>query len=336
MLILRRKIYDYIWMGTIRKIAAFVRTWVLLFAIMAGVSGYLLYASIPALDFTHGAALVTVEVLQPVLIFSMLFVTFSRVNPRRLRLCRWHWWLLAFQAIMFAGIGAFVISLPAGGLRVVLEGAMICFICPVATAGAVVTRKLGGDASHITTYTILINLVAAVLIPAVVPLVHPQQSMSLWNASMLILGKVFPLLLFPLFLAFLVRRLSPRLHFLVTRRQDLAFWLWVVALFLATAVTTRFIMHTSVSLSTELWLVAVSFVSCVTQFFIGWKVGARYDDRITAGQALGQKNTVLAIWIGYTFFTPITSVCGGFYSIFHNVINSWQLYRHDLGSKKSP
>jgi BASS family bile acid:Na+ symporter len=33
------------------------------------------------------------------------------------------------------------------------------------------------------------------------------------------------------------------------------------------------------------------------------------------------------IWTGYTFFTPVTAITGGFYSIWHNSINSWQLYR---------
>ncbi|MDD6943968.1 MAG: transporter, partial [Muribaculaceae bacterium] len=61
----------------------------------------------------------------------------------------------------------------------------------------------------------------------------------------------------------------------------------------------------------------------------GRKIGDRYNDTITAGQAFGQKNTVLAIWMGYTFFTPITSIVGGFYSIWHNIVNSYQLYRHE-------
>lgn len=314
-------------MNTIRKIAAFVRTWVLLFSIASGVAAYLLYVNIEALDSTHTAAATAVEVLQPILIFFMLFVTFCRVNPRRLKLRRWHIPLLAFQSLMFVGIGAVVMSIPESGLRVVLEGAMICFICPVATAAAVVTKKLGGSAADITTYTILINLICALLIPSVVPFLHPQASMSVWNASVLILGKVFPLLLFPLLMAFLVRSLLPKFHFMITRTRDLAFWLWVVALFLATVVTTRFIAHTQVSLATELWLVFAAFAACMMQFCFGWKTGIRNGDRTTAGQALGQKNTVVAIWMGATFFTPITSLCGGFYSIFQNIINSWQLYR---------
>ncbi|MCI6725792.1 MAG: transporter, partial [Bacteroidales bacterium] len=44
-------------------------------------------------------------------------------------------------------------------------------------------------------------------------------------------------------------------------------------------------------------------------------------------QALGQKNTVFAIWMGYTFLTPVSSLAGGFYSIWHNIFNAWQLDR---------
>ena len=49
--------------------------------------------------------------------------------------------------------------------------------------------------------------------------------------------------------------------------------------------------------------------------------------KITAGQSLGQKNTIFAIWMGYTFMTPETSIVGGLYSIWHNLYNSWQLYK---------
>lgn len=310
------------------KVLKFIKDWILIFAIIAGVAGYFIYVSIPCLDSTRATALKAVEIIQPALIFSMLFLTFCKINPRRLRLCGWHWWLLSFQAGMFLLLAAIVTMLPRNGLRIILEGAMICFICPVATAGAVVTKKLGGNATHITTYTILINLVAATVIPAVIPFVHPHPSLSVLSASAQILGKVFPLLLFPLFLAFLIRKTSPKLHFTLSRYHNLAFYMWVAALTLATAVTTRFIVHSHVPLSVELGLVGVTFVSCIVQFLTGWKIGRIYGDKITAGQSLGQKNTVLAIWLGYTFFTPITSVAGGFYSIFHNVINSYQLYKH--------
>lgn len=204
---------------------------------------------------------------------------------------------------------------------------MICLICPTATAGAVVTQKLGGNAAHLTTYTILINLVAAFVVPLMVPLVHPHPGLTFVNSFALILGKVFPLLLCPFIAALLVRHLLPRLHQTFLKSGDLSFYLWAVALALAIAVTVKSIVHSEVDVWFQVGLAFVSLACCLLQFHFGKRIGRHYDDTISAGQSLGQKNTVFAIWMGYTFFTPVTAVAGGFYSVWHNVINSWQLYR---------
>lgn len=309
------------------NIIKFVKDWTLIIAIFAGIFGFLIYDSLPFLDSTHSFAMRSVEIVQPLLIFAMLFLTFSKVDIRDLRLCRWHLWLLLLQCGLFTLIGCVLIAIPHSNLRIVLEGTMICLICPTATAGAVITRKLGGSVNNITTYTILINLATALLIPALVPFVHPQPGVSVWSSALVILWKVFPLLLFPLVTAALIRLFLPKLNAIIARYQDLSFYLWAVGLALATAVTTRTIVNTHVDLATQLWLVAVSLICCILQFWLGRKIGDRYNDKITAGQSFGQKNTVLAIWMGYTFFTPITAIAGGFYSIWHNVVNSWQLHR---------
>ena len=57
------------------------------------------------------------------------------------------------------------------------------------------------------------------------------------------------------------------------------------------------------------------------------RIGERYSDRVTAGQSFGQKNTMFLIWVAYTFMNPVTSLAGGLYSIWHNLYNSWQLYK---------
>ncbi|MCD8387124.1 MAG: transporter [Bacteroidales bacterium] len=305
----------------------YLRDWALIIAMVSGVAGYFIFVNIPLLERASAFAREAVDFLQPALIFMMLFFTFCKIDPHHLRLSPWHGWLLLIQCGLFTLIGLVLVCLPHSHLRVVLEGAMICFICPTATAAAVITRKLGGNVEQITTYTILINLAAALLIPALLPFVHPNPDMTVFNASMLILGKVFPLLLLPLVLALLVRYLAPPLHAQLLRMQDAPFYLWLVALTLAMVVTTRSIVHSQVPLSTQGWLVVVSLASCALQFWAGRKIGAVYGDKVTAGQALGQKNTVLAIWLGYTFFTPITSIVGGFYSIWHNLVNSYQLYK---------
>ena len=311
------------------KLIRFIKEWTLVISILVGVLSYFVFIAIPFPPAVHHFANQTVSIVQPLLLFSMLFLTYCRINPHDLRLCRWHLWVLALQAGFFIALAIILIFLPAGDLRIILEGAMLCLICPTATAGAVITGRLGGNINNITTYTILINILVSILIPTFVPFVHPNPELGFVNSSLLILGKVFPLLLLPLISAFLLRFISPSLTEKFANRSDLSFYLWAVALALAITVTTRSIMHADLKLSTELWLVVVSLISCALQFWLGRKIGDRYNDTITAGQAFGQKNTVLAIWMGYTFFTPITSIVGGFYSIWHNIVNSYQLYRHE-------
>lgn len=305
----------------------FLKDWALIIAIFAGIIGYFAYAYLPIFDFLRGYANDAVEVLQPLLIFSMLFLTFSKMELRDLRLRKWHCWLLLFQTALFLGIGAILIALPQSGLRVILEGAMLCLICPTATAAAVITRKLGGNVSSITTYTILINIIVALVIPLMVPFVHPQEGMSVLSSCALILAKVFPLLLFPLIITLILRKFAPGFTAKVARYQDLSFFIWIIALALAMALTTRSILHSNIPLTTQLGLVVVSLFCCILQFYMGRKVGGYYGEKITGGQSLGQKNTVLAIWMGYTFFTPVTAIVGGFYSIWHNLVNTYQLRR---------
>ena len=90
--------------------------------------------------------------------------------------------------------------------------------------------------------------------------------------------------------------------------------------------------ESSLSLLLLVGIAAISLLCCIFQFWAGHKIGHSYghipghcDNSITAGQAIGQKNTVFAIWMGYTFLTPETSIVGGFYSIWHNLYNTWQL-----------
>ncbi|MDE7402595.1 MAG: transporter [Muribaculaceae bacterium] len=314
---------------------AFLRDWMLIIAILSGVAAYFIYVSIPWLDSTHDFVADAVGIIQPVLIFIMLFLTFCRVNPKEMRLNKWHLWLLLMQGGLFVGIGCVLAGMPQGSLRVILEGAMICLICPTATAAAVVTRKLGGDVNSVTSYTILVNLLCAVLIPVMIPFVHPHPEMSVLKSALIIMAKVFPLLLMPFLCAIGLRRISPALTAKIGAHSDLAFYIWAFSLALAIAVTTRSIVHCTLDLSTELWLVAVSLICCLFQFWFGRKIGRKYGDHITSGQAMGQKNTVLAIWMGTTFFTPVTAIVGGFYSIWHNLANSWQLYHHRHPGKQA-
>ena len=174
-------------------IIRFIKNWTLPIAMLAGALSYFIYTGIPALEPTKPYVARFIGILQPALIFAMLFITFCKVNPRELRPCRWHGWLLLIQAGCFALLAGLLKCFPHLPGQVLAEAAMLCMICPTATAAAVVTGKLGGSAANLTTYTILINLVTALIVPIFVPLIHPHPDLTFGVSFSLILSKVFPL-----------------------------------------------------------------------------------------------------------------------------------------------
>lgn len=310
----------------------FLRDWSLPIAMGCGVLMYLLYTNVPLFDGTHGFVSSLLAVVQPGLIFAMLFVTFCKVRIKDLKPARWHFRLLAFQLLSFIAISltiAFVPHMPVT-LRVLLEAAMMCLLCPTATAAAVITARLGGNSASLISYTMQINIAVALVAPLFLAMSHPVEGMSLATSFILIMGKVFPLLLMPLLCAELLRKFLPGAHkLLVTKGRNLPFYLWLVALSLAIAMTTRAIAHSDLSIWVMAGIALVSLVCCVLQFAFGRYVGRRNGEIIAGGQSLGQKNTVFAIWFACTFLTPVTAIAGGFYSLWHNLVNTWQLYKHN-------
>lgn len=311
------------------NIHRFLRDWSLPIAMVGGALSYLLYVNIPFFDSTHIFVSNVVAFLQPTLIFLMLFVTFCKIKINDLRVERWHIILLLFQLLLFIALSLIVALVPSlpFALRLMLEAAMLCLLCPTATAAAVITAKLGGNAASLISYTMLINISVALVAPLFLTLSNPVAGLSFFSSFVLIMGKIFPLLLCPLIVAELVRRYMPAFHrFIVQKGRNIPFYLWLIALSIAIAMTTRAIVHSNISLLAMMGIAAVSLLCCVVQFLYGWFVGRRYGERVTGGQALGQKNTVFAIWLAYTFMTPVTAIAGGFYSVWHNIINTWQLY----------
>lgn len=307
----------------------FLKDWTLPISMLSGVLGYFLYVNIHALDGTHAFMNDFLSVFQPLLLFCMLFVSFCKVHPRELKPRSWMLKLVAIQTLSFVLIGMLIALFPDISGRVVLESFIICMICPTATAASVVTSKLNGSASVVVSYTVVINLVASIVIPSVVPFMHEvgRGDMDFFTSFSLIIGKVFPLLIMPLLFAWMVRFLLPKFHEKILSQKDLAFNLWAVALALAIAITVKAIVHSNEGFWSLVGIAIASLVSCLVQFYLGHLIGKRHGETVAGTQSLGQKNTIFAIWMGYTFMNPVTAMAGGFYSVWHNVINSYQLYR---------
>lgn len=287
----------------------FLKNWTLPIAMLLGGIGYPLF--------------IRLSFLTPALIFTMLLLTFCKVSPRDLRPKPLHLWLLLLQ--IFGAIAVYLLLFRFN--KIVAEGAMVCIICPTATAAAVITSKLGGSAASLTTYTLIGNIGAAVAVPVLFPLIEVHTEISFLDSFLLILSKVFPLLICPFLTAWLLRRFLPRVHRTLLNYHELAFYLWAVSLAIVTAQTLSSLINDPADGFTEIMIAFAALVACCLQFFLGKTLGSLYNDRISGGQALGQKNTILAIWMAHTYLNPLSSVGPGSYVLWQNIINSWQLWK---------
>jgi len=314
------------------------KDWMLVISMIIGAGIYMIYASIPQIHCAGPVCLEICTKLQPWLLFAMLFLSFCKIKPDELRPSKWQMWLLLLQAFCLISLTLLILwsesrdsllAIKVAACRIYLETALLCLICPTATACAVVTGKLGGNMAKVVSYTILINLLVSLMVPTFIPLIYPQGDIRFADAVARIMGKVFPLLIMPGISAWFVRHFIPRLHTLLLKYIGVSFYIWAFSLTLAVLMSTRAIFHNLQNPWVLLGIALVSLLTCVFQFWAGKKIGGKYNAKTEGGQVLGQKNTVFAIWMGYTFLDPIVSVAGGFYSIWHNCYNTWQLNRQN-------
>lgn len=305
----------------------------------AMVSGALIYTVIhifPVFNPIKPALHEIAQDLMPILIFLMLFITFCRVDPRQMRFCAWHGFLLIVQLAVSAVVALAAWLENGSSMGLLLQGLLVCLICPTATAAPVICAKLGGNETSITTYAILSNVVAAASIPAVFALVS-SRSASLLSDFVVILARVFPLLIAPFFLAWLVRLTMKRLHhFLLTRCREGAFYLWALSLILVTGEMLRSLMNSPYPWSVRLGLAIMGLFACLLQFALGKWIGTPFHERINAGQGLGQKNTMFGMWAALTYLSPETALGPGAYILWQNSFNAWQLYRHQKARAGTP
>ena len=303
----------------------FLKNWTLPIAMLVGTIAYLMFAKLPFLAPAKPYVNGFVSLITPWLIFAQLLLTFCKMDLRDLKPKRWHAWLLIIQGFSCAITAGVLLLVPMTEISMgIWEGMMVCLICPTATAAAVITGKLGGNSATLTTYTLLSNLLGAMMVPLVFPLVEPHEGLTFWDAFLKILSKVFPLLLSPIFVALFLKHYLKNVHRWLMEHSGMAFYIWAFALALVMGQTARSLFNSDVTA----WLVALGgLFTCVLQFFFGKRIGSMYNDRISAGQALGQKNTVLAIWMASTYLHPLATIAPGSYVLWQNIINSYQLWK---------
>jgi len=269
-----------------------------------------------------------VAFLSKYLIFTMLLITYCRVNIREFHVGASIGWLLLIQ--IGGAVAAYMMLRPLS--PILAQGAFICIFCPTATAAPVITGMLGGKVERVATYSIFSHISVAFLAPVLLAWISDAQteSMAFSVAVQAISFTVLPLILGPLALALLMERFSPRAHHAIASHQGLSFYIWAFALLIVVGNSVSFILREPAEMIPEiLALATVSLLACIVQFSLGRFIGLRYGDRVSGTQSLGQKNTVLAIWLALTYLDPIVSVAPAAYVAWHNTVNSIQIYLHE-------
>lgn len=268
----------------------------------------------------------TLAFLVPYLIFTILFLTFSAVDLRKLRLTKLDVLLLVWQTAMAAG--CYLLITHMGGDKVVAEGVMMASLCPVAASSTVVACMLGADRRTMTGYSIFGNIGIAAIAPLFFTFIgdHPEHSLA--ASYLLMLGKISSTLVLPFVAALVLQVLLPKVNDGVARYTGWSYYVWAVALLLTLGQTIHFIFdHGEGHWDTIAWLGGLSFVFCIGQFLVGRLLHPAFGDRVSGGQLMGQKNSAMGIWMCSMFLTPLSSVFMAFYSVFQNLFNAYQISR---------
>ncbi|MGV8827195.1 MAG: hypothetical protein ACWA6U_02640 [Breznakibacter sp.] len=293
------------------KIVNTLKEWALPLAM---ITGSLFYKTLDQLSF-----------LVPGLLFAMIFVTYCRLSLKEVTFHRLHLWLMAIQISMsialFFGLGTFD---PVAG-----QAIMICILAPTAAAAAVITAMLGGNLALLASYTLFSNFAIALIAPILFPLLGIKADLPFLQSLWFILKQIFPLLIVPFIGALLLSKLIPQAYHTIRKNQSISFYLWAVSLTIVTARTVRFLAEHGGENVPELLLIAgLSLIICILQFLIGRFLGRHFGDVVSGGQALGQKNTVLAIWMAQAYMHPLASLGPASYILWQNSINTLQLWKY--------
>ena len=242
----------------------------------------------------------------------------------------------------------------------IAQSLILCILMPTATAAPIIAGKLGGSIQNLTTFSLLSNFATALIVPALFPLINPAIDIAFFPAMWQILCRVAPLLLGPFLAAWLVRLIAQRLHSSPPHPiasspshllSSLPFYLWIILLIVLMSRITYTLLTHEYSALTIIIICIGALVACLLQFSLGRWIGYHfpadshgtdYQDilinpaaanytvneksRVTAGQAFGQKNTALGIWLAHMYLNPLAAIGPAAYILCQNLLNSYQLW----------
>lgn len=271
----------------------------------------------------------------PYLIFSILLLNFAAVDMKKMKVTMLDIWLVVFQIVL--GVGSYAVLHSLGVNEVIAQGVLAGVLCPVAASVVVVSCVLGANRETVTTFTIVGNLMAVVMIPLCFSYVVGGQEVSFVDTFLMLLRKIGFVIGLPFFIALFFYFVCPQVNGFLSRFKGCAFYFWSFALFTTVGKTIDFIfLNGEGNWGCIIAMAVLSFLFCILQFGVGRWLGGKYGDRVAGGQLMGQKNASMGIWVANTYLLPLASVFLACYSVWQNLFNSWQMWWHDRSQNRKP
>ena len=258
----------------------------------------------------------------PASVALMLSITFLGIDTSRLRPQRMHLWLLL--GIQVIGMSLWGIA-RALGYPVLAESLFFCGIAPVAIAAPVIVNLLKGNVEFTTTAMVLSQIVFGLLTPLLMPLVVQVEGFCYAELAAEVAMQLATVLGIPAIIAIVLRLVYPPCKGWTAKLRDVSLGIWIVNLTIIAGVGTQRVLAMDISWWNMLPLVLGSLFVCVTGFVAGYKFGPRGLKR-ECSQCLGQKNTILTLYIASQWYVhPLAYIGPAFYVFFHNIANALQI-----------
>ncbi len=206
--------------------------------------------------------------------------------------------------------------------------AFITGIAPTATAAPVIIGFLQGEVAYVVGAVLVSNISMSLILPLALPfVVGDVVKISVWQVLEPVLVTMFA----PLILVRLSWLLPLGTQAVIRRGKAFSFTFWLLALLISSAKASDFLRNdVSASASAVIPIALVSLGLCIVNFAMGALLGGERF-RQEASQSLGQKNNAFVIWVALTFINPLVAMGPTFYILYHNLYNSWQIYRFERG-----
>ncbi len=258
----------------------------------------------------------------PIGICVMLSITFIGLDVRKLRPVRMHFWLLL--SIQALGVGSWWLAKLAG-YPVLAESLYYCAAAPIASASPIIVGLLRGNVEFSTTAMVLSQVVFAIVTPFILPLVVHGDSLGYLELMGVVAYQIFIVLGIPAILSVVLRLTYPPCQTWAPKLKDASLGIWVVNLVVLTAGGVERIIERGYSFH-DMWpMMLGAALVCLIGFTAGYRLG--YPDlKRECSQGLGQKNTVLTLYMAaQSYASPLAYIGPVFYVFCHNMANAIQL-----------